>query len=91
MRRVGPMSALAVAAAILVAVVGGAVAHGGNGHAVRFAKVDPSLYASGGPAGKFTPESLSSKPVSAIVQLGGAPVAVRDANAMKQGQKLTAG
>lgn len=89
MRRVGPMSALAAIAAILVAVVGGAVAHGGNGQAVRFAHVDPSLYASGGAAGKFTPASLSNKQVTAVVQLGGAPVAVRDANAKAQGAKLT--
>ena len=84
------MSALAAVAAILVAVVGGAVAHGGNGQAVRFAHVDPSLYASDGAAGKFTPASLSSKPVAAVVQLGGTPVAVRDASAKQHGEKLTA-
>jgi subtilisin family serine protease len=85
------MTALAAAGAIFVAVVGGAVAHGGNGaqNALRFAKVDPSLYASDGAAGKFVPASLSNKQVTAVVQLGGAPVAVRNAKATKQGAKLT--
>ena len=55
----------------------------------RFMKIDPALYASDGAAGKFTPASLSNKQVTAVVQLGGAPVAVRDANAKKQGAKLT--
>jgi minor extracellular serine protease Vpr len=91
MRRVGWTAALAAAVAILVAGVGGAVAkgQGGSQNAVRFAKVDPALYASDGVAGKFTPASLSNKRVAAVVQLGGAPVAVRDANAKRQGVKLT--
>jgi len=81
-----------VAVAILVAAAGGAVARSENGQsAVRFTKIDPALYASDGAAGKFTPASLSNKQVTAVVQLGGAPVAVRDANAKKQGAKLTAG
>jgi minor extracellular serine protease Vpr len=93
MRRLGWTLALAVAGAILVAVAGGAVAkgEGGSQTAVRFAKIDPALYASDGAAGKFTPASLSNKPVAAVVQLGGTPVAVRDANAKKQGAKLTTG
>ena len=92
MRRVLWTSALAVAVAILVAAAGGAVARSENGQsAVRFTKIDPALYASDGAAGKFTPASLSNKQVTAVVQLGGAPVAVRDANAKKQGAKLTAG
>jgi minor extracellular serine protease Vpr len=82
--------ALAAAVVTLVTVAGGAVAKGAGGsHAVRFAKIDPALYASDGAAGKFTPASLSNKQVAAVVQLGGAPVAVRDANAKKQGSKLT--
>ena len=80
----------AAAVVILVTVAGGAVAKGAGGsHAVRFMKIDPALYASDGAAGKFTPASLSNKQVTAVVQLGGAPVAVRDANAKKQGAKLT--
>jgi len=75
---------------ILVTVAGGAVAKGAGGsHASRFVRVDPSLYASDGASGKFTPASLSNKKVTVVVQLGGAPVAVRDANAKKQGAKLT--
>jgi subtilisin family serine protease len=76
---------------ILVTVVGGAVAKGAGGSQgpVRFAKIDPALYASDGATGKFTPASLSNKQITAVVQLGGAPVAVRDANAKKQGAKLT--
>jgi subtilisin family serine protease len=75
---------------ILVTVAGGAVARGAGGsHVSRFVRVDPSLYASDGAAGKFTPASLSTKKVTVVVQLGGAPVAVRDANAKKQGAKLT--
>jgi minor extracellular serine protease Vpr len=90
MRRFAWTAALA-AVAILIAGVGGAVAkgQGGSQTAVRFAKVDPALYASDGAAGKFTPASLSNKPVAAVLQLGGAPVAVRDAAAKKQGAKLT--
>jgi minor extracellular serine protease Vpr len=81
---------LAAAVVTLVTVAGGAVAKGAGGsHAVRFAKIDPALYASDGAAGKFTPASLSNKQVTAVVQLGGAPVAVRDADAKKQGAKLT--
>jgi len=89
-RRLAFTLALAAAGAILVAVVGGAVAQGENGSqaAVRFAKVDPSLYAS---AGKFTPASLSNKLVTAVVQMDGAPVAVRNVDAKKEGQKLTTG
>ena len=91
MPRVVWKSALAVAVASLVAVAGGAVAKGAGGSQspARFMKIDPALYASDGAAGKFTPASLSNKQVTAVVQLGGAPVAVRDANAKKQGAKLT--
>jgi subtilisin family serine protease len=76
--------------AILVAVVGGAAAKGEDGaaSAARFAKIDPSLYANA--SGKFTPASLSDKPVTVVLEMDGAPVAVQDANAKKQGQKLTA-
>jgi subtilisin family serine protease len=71
--------------------VGGAVASGGTGsqNALRFAKVDPSLYASDGASGKFVPASLSNKQVAAVLQLSGAPVAVRDAKAKKHGARLT--
>jgi minor extracellular serine protease Vpr len=90
MPRVLWKAALAAAVVILVTVAGGAVAKGAGGSpAVRFVKVDPALYASDGAAGKFTPASLSNRKVTAVVQLGGAPVAVRDAHAKKQGAKLT--
>ena len=91
MPRVVWKSALAVAVASLVAVAGGAVAKGAGGSQspARFMRIDPALYASDGAAGKFTPASLSNKQVAAVVQLSGAPVAVRDANAKKQGSKLT--
>jgi minor extracellular serine protease Vpr len=91
MPRVLWKSALVASVVILVTVVGGAVAKGAGGSQspIRFAKIDPALYASDGAAGKFTPASLSNKQVTAVVQLGGAPVAVRDANAKKQGAKLT--
>src|SRR6266516_475866 len=93
MRRVVWTSAFAVAVAILVAAAGGAVAksEAGSQSAVRFAKVDPALYSSDSAVGKFTPASLSNQQVAAVVQLGGAPVAVRDAHAKKQGAKLTTG
>ena len=90
MPRLVRRAALAAAVVTLVTVAGGAVAKGAGGsHAIRFAKVDPALYASDGAAGKFTPASLSNKQVTAVVQLGGAPVAVRDAKAKRQGAKLT--
>src|SRR5437868_746765 len=92
-RRVPGLLTAALVVAVLVAVTGGAVARGESGSqgAARFTKIDPALYASDGAAGKFTPASLSNKQVAAVVQLGGAPVAVRDANAKKQGAKLAAG
>src|SRR5439155_20807966 len=90
MRRVLWTSALAVAVAILVAAAGGAVARSENGQsAVRFTKIDPALYASDGAARKFTPASLSNKQVTPVVQLGGAPVAVRNASVQKHDAKLT--
>ena len=91
MPRVLWKAALVAAVVILVTAAGGAVAKGAGGSQspVRFAKIDPALYASEGAAGKFTPASLSDKQVTAVVQLGGAPVAVRDANAKKQGARLT--
>src|SRR6478672_5161764 len=91
MARVVWKSALAVAVASIVAVAGGAVSKGAGGSQspARFMRIDPALYASDGAAGKFTPASLSNKQVAAVVQLSGAPVAVRDANAKKQGAKLT--
>ena len=62
---------------------------GSDSVSVRFAKIDPALYRVGRRRRKFTPASLSNKQVTVVVQLGGAPVAVRDANAKKQGAKLT--
>jgi minor extracellular serine protease Vpr len=93
-RKLGSLLTLALAAAVavFVAAASGAVAKSESGQsAVRFAKIDPALYSSDGTAGKFMPASLSNKPVTAVVELGGAPVAVRDMHAKRQGAKLTMG
>jgi len=93
MRRFAWTSALILVGAILVAAVGGAVAKGGSGSQTvgRFAKIDPTLYAPDGAAGKFTPAALSNKLVTAVLQMHGAPVAVRDVAAKHQGEKLSVG
>ena len=87
-RRVPGLVTAALVVAILVAITGGSVARGESGSqgAARFAKIDPTLYKDGA---KFVPASLSNKQVAVVVQLGGAPVAVRDANAKRQGAQLT--
>jgi subtilisin family serine protease len=91
-RKLGLLSTLTLGAAVavFVATASGAVAQSESGQsAARFAKIDPSLIASDGAAGKFTPASLSNKSVAAVVQLDGAPVAVQDMQAKKQGARLT--
>ena len=52
----------------------------------RFAQIDPSLFQSA----SFVPTTLSDQPISVILELTGAPVAVQDAEAQKHGQQLTA-
>jgi minor extracellular serine protease Vpr len=90
-RRALGLAVAAAALATLVVAAGGAMAQGANGSqsASRFARIDPALYKSDGAAGKFVPASLSNKPVTVVLQMGGAPVALRDATAKAHGQKLT--
>lgn len=86
---------LAAAVVALLAVAGGSAATGDDSvgtvtSSSRFAVIDSSLLDSRGAPTKFTPASLSTKQVAAVVQLSGAPVTVRDADAKKSGQKLSA-
>jgi len=57
---------------------------GGGAQQGRFVQIDPSLYKNA----KYGAASLSSKPVTVVVQLSGAPVAVRDVAAKHIGLKL---
>ena len=57
---------------------------GGSAQTSRFARIDPSLYKGAG----FHAASLSNKPVTVVVQMRGAPVAVRDVAAKHVGLKL---
>lgn len=81
---------LAVGFSVLVAMSGSSVAaDNGTASVPRFAKIDRSLYAPDGNVSNFVPASLSSRPVSAVIQLADDPVAVVDANAHKHGQSLS--
>lgn len=86
---------LAVSSAVglsLVAAASGAAATGDDESfqsSARFAKVDASLLESVGAHGQFVPAALSNRQVSAVLELNGAPVAVRDAQAKAQGQALS--
>lgn len=87
--------ALAVASGLSVLAAMAGTAATGDGDdtldgAARFARVDPALYESSGVHTAFVPASLSDRPVSVVMQLAAAPVAVQDADAQKHGQKLTA-
>ena len=84
--------ALAVAAGLsVIAAMAGAAAAGDDTleGVARFAKIDPALLESSGGHIAFVPASLSNRPVSVVMQLAAAPVAVQDADAQKRGQKLT--
>ena len=54
-----------------------------------FARIDPALFESDGAHVGFVPASLSNQPVSAVLELADAPIAVRDADAQQRGQKLS--
>jgi len=91
-RRFGLTWALALAAGLsVVATMGGAAATGDDTtqNVSRFAKIDPSLFESTGAHSAFVPASLSNRPVSVVMQLATAPVAVQNADAKQRGQKLT--
>lgn len=84
--------ALALAAGLsVVAAMSGAAATGDDsGQTVaRFAKIDASLLETSGAHPAFVPASLSDEPVSVVLELGAAPVAVQDADAKAHGQALS--
>jgi minor extracellular serine protease Vpr len=83
--------AVAAAVAALVVVAGGAAATRDDDtlSIPRFAKIDPTLLESSGPHGTFVPASLSNRLVTVMLQFNGDPVAVQDASAKENGQKLT--
>jgi minor extracellular serine protease Vpr len=75
--------------ASVVTVAAGSAASDDEGIASfsRFAKIDPSLYESNGASqGKWTPASMSTKPVTVMLQMGGDSVGAANA---KSGNKLT--
>src|SRR5260370_147482 len=91
-RRSSVTWALAVAAGFSVlAAMGGAAATGAEGgQAVpRFARIDASLLESSGANPAFVPASLSDTPVSVVLEMAGAAVAVVDAGAQVRGQGLS--
>ncbi len=75
----------------LISTLGGAVAAGDDGSAAvpRFAKIDPSVFESTGQHAEFVPAVLSTQPVTVVLELSGSPVAVQDADAQRQGHKLS--
>jgi minor extracellular serine protease Vpr len=91
MRRAILVAALAAIVGLTIAAAGGLAATKDDNFAggQRFARIDPSLLTVNGSPLKFVPASISNKPVSVMLELSGAPVAVQDVNAKKQGQKLT--
>jgi minor extracellular serine protease Vpr len=91
-RRISLTWALALAAGLsVVAAMGGAAANGDDGGQTvpRFAKIDASLLETNGPNPAFVPAALSNTPVSVVLELAAAPVAVQDANAQAHGQGLS--
>ncbi len=81
--------ALAVGFSVMAAMSGSA-AMGDEGSGVtRFARVDASLLESAGQHAGFVPASLSDRPVAAVLEMAGAPVAVQEANASKNGVSLS--
>src|SRR5205823_11098838 len=91
MRRAVLAAAMAVAAVISVAAASGsATTDDLNPSVARFARIDPSLLQAGGAPLTFTPASVSDTQVSVMLELSGAPVLVRDAEAKKAtGKGLT--
>ena len=91
MRRAILVAALAAIVGLTVAAAGGSAATKDDNfsNVQRFARIDPSLLTVNGSPLKFVPASISNRPVSVMLELSGAPVAVQDVNAKKQGQKLT--
>jgi len=77
----------------LISTLGGAVAAGDDGSAAvpRFAKIDPSVFESTGQHAEFVPAALSTQPVTVVLELSGSPVAVQDADAQRNGHKLSDG
>jgi minor extracellular serine protease Vpr len=77
----------------LIAAMSGSAATVGDGDAgsnvSRFAKIDTSLLESNGQHANFAPALLSDQPVSAVLEMTDAPVAVQDANARKHGGSLS--
>ena len=91
MKRALWMSALAaVIGIVLIAAArkAAATSEEASGSVARFARIDPSLFDTRAPQGKFIPASISDKPVNVVLELAGEPVAVHSARAKKQGQSL---
>src|SRR4029077_21113120 len=91
-RRLSLTWAFALAAGFSVlAAMGGAAATGDDGgQAVpRFDKIDASLLETNGANPAFVPASMSDTPVSVVLEMAGAPVAVVDAGAQARGQGLS--
>jgi len=91
-RRLSLTWALALAAGFsILAAMGGAAATGDDGGQTvpRFAKIDASLLETNGATPAFVPASLSDTPVSVVLEMAGAPVAVVDADAQARGQGLS--
>src|SRR6266702_5260871 len=81
--------ALAVCFSVMAAMSGSAATGDEGSGVTRFARVDASLLESAGQHAGFVPASLSDRPVAAVLEMAGAPVAVQEANASKNGVSLS--
>ncbi len=78
--------AFAIGIMLVATAAGAAAVSDDNGTTVaRFAHIDPSLLSGFGKNGKFVPASVSNKPMSVMLEVAGAPVAVQDAASKQQG------
>jgi minor extracellular serine protease Vpr len=90
MRRAILVAVFAAIVGLTIAAAGGSATKDDNFSSTqRFARIDPSLLTVNGSPLTFAPQSISSKPVSVMLEFSGAPVAVQDVAAKNQGQKLT--
>src|SRR5207247_11348648 len=81
--------ALAVGFSVMAAMSGSAATGDEGSGVTRFARVDASLLEAAGQHAGFVPASLSDRPVAAVLEMAGAPVAVQEANARKHGVTLS--
>jgi subtilisin family serine protease len=88
MRRALWLPFTAALVAVLAVTAASSAATRDDGNTGRFQKIDLSSVDRNA-ASKFVPASMSTRTVDVMVELGGEPVAVHEAQARKRGQKLS--